>query len=493
MEILSIELTNIEVGFQNKEVLSFEHLSAYQNDRIGIVGRNGQGKSTLLNIISGALEPNSGEINRQVDFNYFQQTEELVESPFAENLGAEIMGRLRVPKNAIETLSGGEETKYRLAQTLSQYQMGLLLDEPTTHLDQEGIQFLLEELKYYYGTLIIVSHDRYFLDQLVTKIWEIDQGEVREFSGNYSDYVQQKEQETEELLREAEKVEKEKKRLTEAVEKKKQQAQKMNQVSQKKQNKAIRPDRLASSKQKDTVQKNIQKTAKAMEKRLDQMKTVEQVHDIKDIHFPMSQELELHNRFPVMGEGVELFAGAKKLLAKTHFQFPLSRRIAITGSNGTGKSTLLKHILANGDGITLSPKVVFGTYQQMDYKMSDTRSVLEYVMTKTDFPEKTVRSVLNKLGFSQMELTKPVQALSGGEATRISMALVFIQPSNILILDEPTNFIDIQTIEALEGFIKSYPGTVIFTSHDRYFVERVADQVWEIKDQELTLIDGSPM
>lgn len=493
MEALSIELKNIEVRFQAKEILTIDHLAAYQNDRIGIVGRNGQGKSTLLNVISGLLEPNSGEINRQTEFNYYRQMEKTREAEQAENLDPEIMGRLKIPLNAVETLSGGEETKYRLVQTLSQYQLGLLLDEPTTHLDQEGIRFLMEELMYYYGTLIIVSHDRYFLDQLVTKIWEVDNGKVREYAGNYSDYVQQKEQEKEEMQREADKAAKEKKRLTQAVEKKKQQAQKMSHVSQKKQNKAIKPDRLSSSKQKDTVQKNIQKTAKAIEKRLEQIEEVQEIREAKPIHFPTSKELELHNRFPVMGDGVNLYGGTKKLLEQAHFQFPLGKKVAITGSNGTGKSTLLKHILADGEGITLSPKVVFSTYQQMDYKMTDNRSIMAYVMTKTDFSETTVRAILNNLGFSQMELTKPVHALSGGEATRIAMALIFVKPSNVLILDEPTNFVDVQTIEALEGFIGSYPGTVIFTSHDRYFVERVADQVWEIQQQTLSLVKGSPI
>lgn len=491
MNELSIELKNINVSFQNKEVLSIEHLSVYQNDRIGIIGRNGQGKSTLLNIISGEQKPNSGEINRQIEFNYYRQTEASQEAKHAENLDAAMLGRLKVPSNRVETLSGGEATKYRLAQVLSQYQMGLILDEPTTHLDEEAIQFLVDELKYYYGALIIVSHNRYFLDQLVTKILELDNGKVREYSGNYADYVQQKEQEKETLNFEADKVAKEQERLKQTIEKKKQQAQKMSKISKKQQNRAIRPDRLASSKQKDTVQKNIQRTAKAIEKRLSQIEDVERIKENKAIHFPIGKELELHNRFPVMGEDVELSAGSKMLLQKSQFQFPLGKKIAITGGNGTGKSTLLKYILGNKEGITISPKVVFSTYQQMDYKMSDTRSVIDYMLEQTEFPEKTVRAVLNNLGFSQTELSKPVNALSGGEATRISLALVFVKPSNVLVLDEPTNFIDIQTIEALEGFIKIYPGTVIFTSHDRYFVEHLADQIWEIKDQTLSLIKGN--
>ena len=388
MEELSIELKNMEVSFQNKEVLLIEQLTAYQNERIGVIGKNGQGKSTLLNVISGELQPNSGTINRQVVFNYFHQVEEMDETKQAAELDSHIMGRLKVPNNAIETLSGGEETKFRLAQTLSLYQMGLLLDEPTTHLDRESVQFLIEELRYYYGTLIVVSHDRYFLDQLVTKIWEVDKGTVQEYAGNYSAYVRQKEQEKSEQQREFKKVSKEKKRLEQAVEQKKQQAQKISQVNEKQKKRAIRPDRLSSSKQKDTVQKNVQKTAKAMEKRIEQLGKVEAFQETKEIRFPASDELAIHNRFPIRGSDIDLYGGNKLLLKKANFQFPLGKRIAIIGENGSGKSTLLKSILSDGEGVILSPKVVFGTYRQMAYKLTDSSSLLDYLMKQTDFSEK---------------------------------------------------------------------------------------------------------
>lgn len=191
-----------------------------------------------------------------------------------------------------------------------------------------------------------------------------------------------------------------------------------------------------------------------------------------------------------MGQTVTLYAGEKLLLDRVDFQFSLGKKIAITGDNGTGKSSLLQHILNGGEGVTVSQKVRVSFYKQMDYKLKDTTPIIDYLMKQTDYPENTVRSVLDHLGFRQTELSKPVCALSGGEATRISLAVVFIRPSNVIVLDEPTNFIDIQTIEALESFIKHYPGTVVFTSHDQYFVEKTADQIWKVTDQTLSLVKG---
>ncbi len=149
---------------------------------------------------------------------------------------------------------------------------------------------------------------------------------------------------------------------------------------------------------------------------------------------------------------------------------------------------MLDAIVNDREGIVLSPKVAFSFYQQMDYKLLGEESMLTFLMKRTEYPERLVRSLLNNLGFAQLEINKPLSALSGGEATKLSIALLFVQPSNVLILDEPTNFIDIKTIEALEKLIASYEGTVLFTSHDPYFVEKLAEEVYEMKDKQLHLM-----
>src|SRR5699024_6163165 len=173
---------------------------------------------------------------------------------------------------------------------------------------------------------------------------------------------------------------------------------------------------------------------------------------------------------------LSIVKGDKVLFDETNFQLPLGKRIGIVGSNGSGKTMLLQHILNDGEGITLSNKIIFSTYKQMDYKLFDEYTILEYLKRNSQFEETTIRSVLNNLGFDQTEIIKKtVNNLSGGETTRLIFAKLFTVPSNVLVLDEPTNFIDIQTIEALEFLMKNYKGTILFTSHDQYFMENIAE------------------
>ncbi len=484
MNPLALKLSQIEKSFGAKDVLAIDLLTTYQNDRIGIVGENGVGKSTLLKIIQGEILPDKGKVQKEIDFNYFAQKEVVKEGTTSE-LDGGLLSRFSVPKNEIETLSGGEETKYRLVKILSTYQLGLLLDEPTTHLDQESVEVLVEELRYYYGTLVFVSHNRYFLNQLATKIWEVRDGKVREYLGNYDEYKKQKKMEILENQREVAAFQKEEDRLKKAIEEKKKQAQKAQQISAKQKQKNVRPDRLSSSKQKDTIEKNLNRGAKAMESRLNQLMEVKKLEEERKIIFPVPKSFEIFNKFPIRGELLTLKRGDKILLEKVDFQFPLGKKIAITGKNGVGKTSFLQSILQKEKGIVLSPKVVFSTYRQKDYLINSEESILEYAKKKTTYQEAFIRSLMHNLGFTQQELTKKISSVSGGEATKVQLALFLLQPSNILVLDEPTNFIDLPTIEALEGILKNYPGTVLFTSHDPYFVSHVADVVFKIEGAKL--------
>lgn len=489
MNYLVIALKNVEKSYLDKDVLTIEELTVYENEKIGIVGRNGEGKSTLLRLLAGEVVPDSGTVETKIDFQYYAQMDQALTPDYAA-IDAEYLSRLNVPEHETQYFSGGEQTRIRLAEFFSTYHFGLLMDEPTTHLDKEGIQFLVDQLKYYYGTLLVVSHDRYFLDEVVDTIWEIRAGEVHVYPGNYSAYQEQKEQERLEQERDYEHFQKEKSRLEQAALDKQAQADKMNQVSAKQKNRAINPGRLGSSKQKDTVQKAAHKAAKAIEKRAEQLDEIEQVVMDKPIQFPDPKALEIHNDFPIMGHQVSIQKGDKLLLDQANFQFPLMQRIGIVGPNGSGKSTLLEHILHEGEGITLSKKVVFSVYKQMDYQLSGEKSMVAYLMQDSHYTEPIIRSVLNHLGFNQHEVSgKAIKDLSGGEATRLVIAKLFTDPSNVLVLDEPTNFIDVQTIEALETLMASYKGTILFTSHDQYFVKHVADQVWAIENKQLTLVE----
>lgn len=483
MEKLCYELENIKVTYLDKNVLEFKHLAIHQFDRIGVVGKNGAGKSTLLKLLAGVIQPAKGKVIRYVNFGYFKQ----IERPEANGADPRLLGMLQVSNNTT-TLSGGEQTRLKLAQLFTDYNESLLIDEPTSHLDQEGISFLIDELKYYYGALVLISHDRMVLDELVTTIWEIEDGKVNIYSGNYSDYMDQKQLEQDQHDRDYEQYVKEKNRLEQAAQEKREKAQRiLNSTALSKGEKKAKANRMFETKSKATSQKSIQRAAKAIEQRAEQLQTIEAPLKEHKIHFRQSKALQLHNKFPVMANELTLMAGNKLLLDEASFQFALGRTTVITGANGTGKTTLLRQIVKQPDGITISPKAVFGMYEQMIYQFTKDETVIDFIKAKSDYHESNIRSALHSMGFMGNDLKKDVQSLSGGEIIRLVLCRLFLGRYNILVLDEPTNFLDIFSIEALENFIKAYDGTIILVSHDRAFIERVADDVYVIENHKLKL------
>jgi len=485
MEHVCIEMENIEWSFLDRVILNIPRLAVHQFDRIGIVGKNGAGKSTLLKLMNGQLKPEKGQVKRLIDFAYFDQ----LSTPEKSEIEYELKGKLSIPDTERENFSGGEQTRLKLAQIFSNYHEGLLIDEPTTHLDAEGIQFFIEELTYYYGALIIVSHDRYVLDQLVTKIWEVEDGKVTEYTGNYSDYVAQKELQKKQQQEQHEKYVKEKSRLMKAAEEKMKKAEKITQANgqmSKKQAKA-KANKMFMTKSKDTSQKAVQRAAKAMEQRVEQLEVVEAPKEEQTIRFHQSSALQLYNKFPIMADRLTLKAGKKILLEEASFQFPLGKTIAITGKNGSGKTMLLRHVLQRGEGITISPKAVIGVYEQMDYHFPKDESVFGFMKARSDYDDSKIRSVLHSMSFTGNDLRKNVRELSGGESIRLVLCQLFLGRYNVLVLDEPTNFLDVFCIEALEQFLKNYEGTVLLVSHDRTFLDRVADCEYVLEHQKLIL------
>ncbi|TFD93623.1 Msr family ABC-F type ribosomal protection protein [Jeotgalibacillus sp. R-1-5s-1] len=489
MERLVLELKDIEVSYLDKTILNVDQLRIHQFDRIGIVGTNGSGKSTLLKVIHGQVTPEIGTINRQIDFGYFKQKE----APSLDHQpDYKLLGQLNVPDRSTHEMSGGEQTRLKLAQLLTDYHEGLLIDEPTTHLDATGIDFLVENLTYYYGALVLVSHDRYVLDRLVTKIWEVQNGCVKEYTGNYSDYQMTKKLEQSRQQEQHERYVKEKQRLLAAAEEKMKKASKINQANESMSKRQARAtaNRMFMTKQKDTSQKSVEKAAKALEKRVEQLERIDAVQEERAVHFPQSEAVQLHNRFPIMADRLTLNAGDKMLLEEASFQFPSGKTIAINGANGSGKSTLLHYILQKGEGLTVSPKASFGVYQQLGYQLDGDKTMLDLIKRNSEYDEGKIRAVLHEMNFTGNDLIKKVCQLSGGEAIRLKLCELFLGSYNILILDEPTNFLDLGSIQALEAFLKHYEGTVLLVSHDREFIKKTADVVYEIKEKKLVHIEG---
>lgn len=492
MEKLMIEMVEVEVSFLDRTILDIPRLAVHQFDRIGIIGKNGAGKSTLLKLMSGLIKPDKGTIKRYAEPSYFDQLEMPEEIATEAGLDYEWLGRLSVPASTIEQVtsySGGEQTRLKLAQIFSTYGELLLLDEPTTHLDADGVGLFIDHLLYYYGAMIIVSHDRHVLDKLVTTIWEIEDSCVTEYSGNYTYYTEQKSLQRAQQQEQYEHFEKEKSRLLKAAADKMKKAERITQanghISKREVN--AKANKMFMTKSKDTSQKAVQRAAKAIEQRVQQLEQVAAPKQERALSFQQPQALKLHNKFPVMGERVTIQLGGKSLLLEAGFQFQLEKKIAITGANGSGKSSLLRHILAGGEGITVSPKAAIGCYEQLAYHMDSNETVLGFIKARSDYSEDKIRAALHAMNFTGSDLVKNLRQLSGGERIRLQLCQLFLGRYNILILDEPTNFLDLYCIEALQQFLHGYGGTVILVSHDRQFVDAVADVVYSIEGQKLVL------
>lgn len=483
MELL-IKAKDIHIEFMGRDVLDIDELELYDYDRIGLVGANGAGKSTLVKVLLGETPISHGRISREGNFTYIPQLEGVTEQKRTDYA---LKGKLGVSHLNAEHMSGGEETRLKIAQALSGTVHGIFADEPTSHLDCHGIDLLINQLKYYSGALLIVSHDRYFLDQVVDKIWELKDGKITEYWGGYSEYLAQKEEELQNQAAQYKQFTAERDRLGKAIAEKQNQARKLDQKAKGKFRKSSSESggRLSHQKPTGSKQKKLYNAAKNMEHRIEALGDLKPPEAIRTVQFRQSASLELHNPFPITGREISKHFGDKVIFEQASFQFPLRTKIAITGANGTGKTTLFKMILDREDGITISPKAEIGYFEQKGYKFNYNQGVMEFMLNNCDYQVSDIRAVLASLGFSLHDVRKELSVLSGGELIKLQLAKMLLGRYNILLMDEPSNFLDLPAVEALENLMRFYTGTIVFISHDARLVENVADIVFEIKDQKI--------
>lgn len=488
MELL-LKANDIYVEYTGREVLDIKELELYDHDRIGLIGGNGAGKSTLLKVLLGELIPPGCKVKRSGNFAYIPQLEE---SAGQESADHALMGKLGVSGLGAQNISGGEETRLKVARALSGQVHGIFADEPTCHLDREGIDFLIGQLRSFSGALLIISHDRYFLDEAVNKIWELKDGKITEYWGNYSDYLSQKEEERQNQAVRYEQFVAERDRLERAAEDKRSQARKVDPRAKGAAKKGMTESggRLGHQKSLGSKQKTLYNAAKSMEHRIEAMGDVQAPEKARVIRFRQSQALALHNPYPITGTEISKCFGDKVLFQKASFQIPLGTKAALTGGNGTGKTTLLHMILNREAGISVSPKAEIGYFAQNGYKFNRDQAVMPFMEENCDYQPSEIRSVLASMGFSQHDARKALSMLSGGEMIKLLLAKMLLGHYNILLMDEPGNFLDLPGIEALEVLMKNYTGTILFVSHDQRLLENVADRIYAIKDRRLYLTKG---
>ncbi|MBU5467930.1 Vga family ABC-F type ribosomal protection protein [Virgibacillus sp. MSJ-26] len=464
--MLLFEANRVKHYIQDRLLLNINQLKIGKRDRIGLVGRNGSGKTSLLEIIAGKLVPEEGDISQHAHVELLPQL-----------------------KRTNTTKSGGEITQEYIQQALNSNAALLLVDEPTTNLDTNHIEWVEKRLQEWQGALVIVSHDRAFLDALCSTIWEINEGQLTEYKGNYSDYVEEKEVEHKQAQLAFEKYEKEKKQLEEAIRKKEEQAQR---ATKKPKNLSSSEARLKGAKPYfANKQKKLRKTVSAFETRLESLEKVNKPREEVPIQMDLPNVESSKNQVILRVEGVSGMVEDRVLWNTTNFYMRGGDKLAVIGANGSGKTTLIKKILNRESDITISPSIKIGYFAQNLNILNNEKTILENVGSSSNQSETLIRTVLARMHFFDEDVHKPVNVLSGGERVKVALSKVFLSDVNMLVLDEPTNYLDVESLEALETLLKTYEGSILFVSHDRQFVENIATRILEIQDKKISLFEGN--
>ncbi|WP_277678546.1 Vga family ABC-F type ribosomal protection protein [Gracilibacillus dipsosauri] len=461
-----LQAKNLTISVQARTLLEIDLLEIFEGDRIGLVGKNGTGKSTLLHTLSGQLAPEKGSITYHGTL--------------------ELLPQLKLSDGH---KSGGEITQAYIQRAFSNQSSLLLADEPTTHLDTNHIEWVENTLKHWQGAYVVVSHDRKFLDVTCSKIWEIDQGRLKEYKGNYQRFKEQKELEKQQQLQEYEKYQTKKQQLENALVLK---SEKAARATKKPKNTSASEAKITGAKPYFAKkQKKLQQTAKAIETRLEKLDKVEKPYEETPIKMELPQQDKIKGRKLIQVENLPGTIGSKTLWDKANLLIHGGDKAAIIGANGTGKTTLIRKIIQNEEGIHLSPACRMAYFKQDLSILDPKKTILENVQEGSVHDDTLVRTVLARLHFYREQVHKKVEVLSGGERVKVTLAKLFVSDCNTLILDEPTNFLDLEAMEALERLLNEYEGTIIFVSHDRRFVEKLATKVISIEKQKITYFEGS--
>ncbi|EAE8478452.1 ABC-F type ribosomal protection protein [Listeria monocytogenes] len=528
--MILLQVQQISKFFGAEVILDNIKLEVKTGDRIALVGRNGAGKSTLLKIIAGKMSYDGGTISKpkSVEIGYLAQNTglessktiwdemlsvfdslrkmeadlrkmelrlgepELYNDPekyqalmtdydtlqhtFKESGGYTYEAEIRSVLNGlrfypedyeveIASLSGGQKTRLALAKLLLAKQDILVLDEPTNHLDIETLAWLETYLQNYHGSLLIVSHDRYFLDKVVNQVCEISRTKIDYYKGNYSSFVNQKQVKLEQMWKEFDKQQKQIAKLEDFV-------------------------------ARNIVRASTTKRAQSRRKQLEKMDVLGRPQgDEKAAHFGFQFEKQTGKDVLMVDQLSIGYAKDKRIASNLTFEMKRQDSLALVGPNGIGKSTLLKTLIRDIPALSgefhFGAGVKIGYYDQEQAKLTSNKTVLMELWD--DYPELNevnVRTTLGNFLFSDDDVLKNVQSLSGGEKARLALAKLTLLEANVLILDEPTNHLDIESKEVLEAALIDFEGTILFVSHDRYFINRIASKIVELAPEKATVFLG---
>ena len=521
--MIEISLNKINKSYGFNRVLNNLSFDIKTNERIALIGSNGCGKTTTLKIIMGIESCDSGNISIRKESKigyltqippkeddnvsarsvYLRGVQELINlenkiNDFVENMssnekdiklldklqeefrisgGYSLKEKIEKIRNGFKItnelldreynkLSGGEKTLINLASIILSNPDILLLDEPTNHLDIDTLEWFEEYLSSYNGTVVIISHDRYFLDRTVNKIIEIENGNANIYHGNYSYYLKESEKRLMVEFQNYKNQQKEIKALKEAIERYK----------------------VWGAKSDNPM---FFRRAKAIETRLQKMEVIDRPKTKSELRINFNVEDRTSNRVMVISN-FDLRIGNNELLRNSHMEVYYKERVCLMGKNGAGKTTLIKNILNNThDNIKLGTNIKIGYIPQEIRFDNEELTIYEHMRKIFVGSESELRSKLNQFYFTVDNIDKKVKSLSGGEKVRLKLLELILKNANFLILDEPTNHIDIDTREILEESLLAYEGTILFVSHDRYFINKIATKIVMIENKEMITYNGN--
>jgi len=478
-----ISAEHILVRFGERKILDFDRFYVYEGEKIGIVGRNGAGKTTLLRLLSGELEPDKGKLMLACEPFFFRQFSEEISR--SELDGKEVSDMGVKDKVWQEQVSGGERTRLRLAELFGSRRPVAFLDEPTSNLDIKGIRKLREKIKEI-DTLLLISHDRALLNAVCTRIVEICDGELKSYQGNYDDYVLLKEQEKCRQWTEYENYTNEKKRLEKVYSAKKEKARSIERRPKSISASDAKTRNFIGNRKIEDKARSMENSAKNIKKRIEHMEVKEKPRELPNIRPDFRLTNPPENRVVIRGEHIEFFyeSGAE-IFKDASFEIANGSHVAVVGENGAGKTTLL-HLIRDRRQVYVVPRAKIGIFEQNLETLDYTKTVLQNVMEVSIQKEEIARIILARLLFTREDMMKRAEVLSGGERIKLAFAKIFVSDANLLVLDEPTNYLDIPSVEALEKLFVEYEGTLVFVSHDEAFIRKVATEVLTVKDGKVT-------
>ena len=429
-----LEAMDIQVGFGAQTVLAVERFALYDGERVGLIGANGAGKSTFLRVLSGALAPDAGAVRRMAPVSFMEQTGDA-----ADEFSAREAGEFRAVATARDGLSGGEKTRRRLASALSKSAAVLLLDEPTSDLDEEGIKQLRQRIRAFRGAVVLVSHDRALLDEVCTSIAELEGGKLTLFPGGYTAYWQERARRREFAQFEYGQYRAEQARLKQAIQRKAEQASQVRKAPSRMGNSEARLHRREATE----VAEKLQGSRKALESRLNHLEAKERPREDPAIRMRLGASDPVRARNALEIRDMTIRFGARILLESARMILPTGSRTALLGPNGCGKTTLVTRIAAGDPRVRIHPQARIGYLgQDALTSLEADKSALDNAMALSEHPVDVARTVLARLNLCAGDVHKPLSVLSGGERMKVALARLMLSRANVLLLDEPTNHID---------------------------------------------------